>query len=55
MHDESNEKINYYIKNILSFLKNKEQDESIQYSVLPSNNQQIEMTKNPIHDESNKK
>jgi len=28
MNDESNEKLNYYIKNILSFLKNREQVES---------------------------
>ena len=52
MHDESNEKINSYIKNILPFLKNREQVSSTPDSVLQST------TPEPItliHDESNKK
>ena len=52
MHDESNEKLNSYIKNILSFLKNREQVSSIPDSVLQST------TPEPItliNDESNEK
>jgi hypothetical protein len=47
MHDESNEKINSYIKNILSFLKNREQVTPSSPAAAPA--------PAPMHDESNEK